>query len=150
MISNTTNGDQLGFKHTAHGTWENGVFFYLKRILNLDSSNIPPNAAIVVNIIAALAPSMLCSPVLVKCPTVKFPGQLSVKLWLIFVLYWVCGQLLTIKTRLDHKIELETFWEVTTSRRNNRVRLGQDGLGWMFTSILISQESNTEKIVAVS
>lgn len=72
--------------------------------------------------------SKSCPPVLVQRPAVELPGQLSIELWLISVLYWVCGQLLTIKAHLDHQTESGTLWEVTTSRRKDSLQSNQGDL----------------------
>lgn len=75
---------------------------------------------VIVKIRTAVTPSALCPPVLVQRPAVELPGQLGAELWLIFVLYRVCGQLLTIKAGLDHQTEPGTLWEVTTLGRKDR------------------------------
>lgn len=63
-----------------------------------------------------------CRPVLVQRPAVELPGQLGVELWLISVLYWVCGQLLTVKACLNHQTQLGTLGEVTTWRQEGQVK----------------------------
>lgn len=74
---------------------------------------------VLVKMTAAVTPYKSCPPVLVQRPAVELPGKLCAELWLIPVLYWVCGQLLAIKARLDHQTEPGTLWEVTTLGRKD-------------------------------
>lgn len=67
---------------------------------------------------------------LVQRPSVQLPGQLCVELWLIPVLYRVCGQLLTVEARLDHQTEAGTLWEVTTLEKKDQDHGAVEHLRW--------------------